>query len=127
MTRANNLNQQSLLNCVKNLVFSKPRATTYYPTSDGQAERLNRTLIEMLSKYAEENHHRWDNHLPLVLLAYNSSVHDSTSLSPAMMTYATDLGLPADLIFEGPEHASKQAFPPSEYVRNLAEQMEKSP
>ena len=75
----------------------KPRATSYYPASDGQVERLNRTLIEMLSKYAEENHRRWDDHLPLVLLAYNSSVHDSTSLSPAMMTYARELDLPADL------------------------------
>ena len=103
----------------------KTRATSYYPASDGQVERLNRTLFEMLSKYAEENHRRWDDHLPLVLLAYNSSVHDSTSLSPAMMTYARELDLPADLFFEGPEHASKQASPPSEYVRNLAEQMEK--
>ena len=74
----------------------------------------NRTLIKMLSKYAEENHRMWDDHLPLVLLAYNSSVHDSTSLSPAMTTYARDLDLPADLIFEGPEHASKQASPPPE-------------
>lgn len=79
----------------------------------------------MLSKYAEENHRRWDDHLPLVLLSYNSSVHDSTPLSPAMMTYARNLDLPADLIFEGLEHASKQASPPPEYVRNLAEQMEK--
>ena len=103
----------------------KTRATSYYPASDGQVERLNQTLIEVLSKYAEMNHRRWDDHLPLVLLAYNSSVHDSTSLSPAMMTYARELDLPADLFFEDPEHASKQASPPSEYVQNLAEQMEK--
>ena len=62
--------------------------------------------------------------IPLVLLAYNPSLHDSMSLSPAMMTYARDLDLPADMLFEGLEHASMQASPPSEYVRNLAEQME---
>ncbi|MEW8548046.1 MAG: RNase H-like domain-containing protein, partial [Candidatus Thiodiazotropha sp.] len=103
----------------------KTRATSYYAPSDGQVERLNRTLIEMLSKYVEQNHRTWDDHLPLVLLAYNSSVHESTSLSPAMMTYGRELDLPADLIFGSPERTSGQDREPSKYVQDLAESMEK--
>ena len=104
----------------------KTRTTSYYPASDGQVERFNRTLIEMLSKYAGQNQRSWDDHLPLVLLAYRSSVHYSTSLSPAMMTYARELDLPADLIFGGPESASKQSSEPPEYVRNLSDKLVKT-
>ena len=32
---------------------------------------------------------------------------------------------PAELIFGGPEHASRQVSEPTEYVSNLAEHMEK--
>ena len=103
----------------------KTRTTSYYPASDGQVERLNRTLIDMLSKYVGQNQRRWDDHLPLVLLAYRSSVHDSTSMSPAMMTYGRELGLPADLIYGSPESASGQTGEPAEYVTNLFDRMEK--
>ena len=47
----------------------KTRTTSYYPASDGQVERMNRTLIDMLSKYVGENQRSWNEHLPLVLLA----------------------------------------------------------
>ena len=76
----------------------KTRTTSYYPASDGQVERMNRTLIDMLSKYVGENQRSWDEHLPLVLLAYKSSLHESTSLSPAMMSYGRELDHPADMI-----------------------------
>ena len=84
-------------------------------------------LITLVIKYSKNNLYGKPITLRilLVLLAYNSSLHDSTSLSPAMMTYARYLDRPADMFFEGPEHASKQASPPSEYAQNLAEQMEK--
>ena len=58
----------------------KTRTTSYYPASDGQVERPNRTLIDMLSKYVGQNQRSWEDHLPLVLLEYRSSVHDSIYL-----------------------------------------------
>lgn len=103
----------------------KTRTTSYYPASDGQVERFNRTLIDMLSKYVAQNQRSWDEHLPLVLLAYRSSVHDSTSLSPAMMTYGREMDLPADLIFGGPESTSKTTNDLPEYVKDLSNNMER--
>ena len=103
----------------------KTRTTSYYPASDGQVERMNRTLIDMLSKYVGQNQRSWDDHLPLVLLAYRSSVHESTSLSPAVMTLGRELDLPADLVFGRPEGESSQADTPPSYVTKLIDRTEK--
>ena len=103
----------------------KTRTTSYYPASDGQVERMNRTLIDMLSKYVGQNQRSWDEHIPLALLAYRSSVHESTALSPAMMTYGRELDLPADLIYGSPDVASSQACEPPAYVAKLCDRMEK--
>ena len=105
----------------------KTRTTGYYPASDGQVERLNRTLIEMLSKYAGQTQRRWDEHLPLVLLAYRSSVHDSTSVAGHDdVSQGTRLDLPVDLILESPEYLSKQSKEPTKYVTNLSANMKGS-
>ena len=59
-----------------------------------------------------------------MLLAYRSSVHDSASMSPAMMTYCRELDLPADLIYGSPESASGQTGESPEYVTDLFDRME---
>ena len=103
----------------------KTCTTSLNPASDGQVERFNRTLIDMLSKYVGQNQRSWNDHLPMVLLSYHSSVHDSTALSPAMMTYAREVDLPVDLIFSSSESVSGQAADVTAYVANLSNQVEK--
>ena len=77
----------------------------------------------MLSKFVGQNLRGWDDHLPLVLLAYWPSVHDSTSLSPAMMTYSRELDLPVDLIYGSPQSVSGQDVEVPAYVANLSDGM----
>ena len=103
----------------------KTRITRYYPASDGQVEHMNRTLIDLLSKYVGRNQRILDEHIPLALLAYRSSVHESTALSPAMMTYGRELDLPADLIYGSQDVASSQACEAPAYVTKLCDRMEK--
>ena len=97
----------------------KTRTTSLNPASDGQVERFNRTLKAMISKYVRQSQRSWDDHLPFVLLVYQSSVHDSTSLSPAMMTYQRELDLPADLIYGIPQSVSVQAVEAPAYVAKI--------
>ncbi len=56
-------------------------STARHPQTDGQSERMNRTLEEMLRAYAVEAP-QWDELLPALEFAYNDSAQDSTRHSP---------------------------------------------
>ena len=56
----------------------KTRTTPYHPESDGLVECFNRTLPMMLAMFAGENRDDWDDLLPAVMMAYHSSVQEST-------------------------------------------------
>ena len=54
----------------KLLKIEKLRTTAYHPQCDGQVERFNRTLGNMLATIAGNNQKEWDLYLQQVLLAY---------------------------------------------------------
>lgn len=57
-------------------------STSYHPESDGQTERANRTLEDMLRAYVSSSQDDWDELLPLMEMAYNASIQASTGFSP---------------------------------------------
>jgi transposase InsO family protein len=61
-------------------------STARHPQTDGQSERMNRTLEEMLRAYAVENPN-WDELLPALEFAYNDSAQGSTQHSPFFLNY----------------------------------------
>ena len=52
----------------------------------------------MLSKVVDNDHRNWDESLPLVMLAYRSSIQESTGESPVCMLCGRDIQLPVDLM-----------------------------
>ena len=84
------------------LQIDKRHTTAYHPQCDGQVERFNRTLTTMLSMYVEKNQKDWDRWLPQVLLAYRSSVHESTGATSFALLYGRKARLPVDLCFPCP-------------------------
>ena len=57
-------------------------STSHHPQSDGQTERINRVLEEMLRHYINQNHDNWDELLDMVEFAYNNSTQASTGYTP---------------------------------------------
>ena len=60
----------------------KVNTTAYHPQGDGLVERMNRSLLIMLSMSAEFNGSDWDQRLPFLLFAYRASTQESTKESP---------------------------------------------
>ena len=86
----NNLMQELCLLCGAH----KTRTTLYHPASDGLVERFNRILLMMLAMFAGENRDDWDDLLPVVMMAYRSSVHESTGFSQYCLMFGEECTLP---------------------------------
>ena len=71
------------------LGIDKTRTFVRRPQSDGMGERANRTIQNMIASYVSDSQPDWDEHIPLLLLAYRSSVHETTGVSPARMAFRT--------------------------------------
>ena len=105
------------------LGIEKTRTTPLHPQSDGMVERFNRTLEAQLAKFVSENQRDWDHHLQLLMMAYRTSVHDTTGETPAMMMMGRNLRLPIDLFFGRP--CDEQPVHKSDYARTLLDRLEK--
>ena len=106
----------------KLLGVSKTRTSPYHPQSDGLVERFNRTLLNMLSVVAKDNEHDWDLQVPLVMMAYRTSVQESTGATPFSLMFGREARLPIDVIF-GPPPGEKPASP-SQYALLLRQRLE---
>lgn len=83
--------------------IDKTRTTSYHPQSNGNVERFNRTLGDMLSTFCSKKQDQWDIFLPQVLMAYRSSVNSSTGQTPNAMMLGRELILPLRAIIREPE------------------------
>ena len=80
------------------LRINKTRTTALHPQSDGQTERANRTLLDLLAKLVKENESSWDEQLPYALAAYRSSVHRVTGETPNRLMLGREVGTPLSLL-----------------------------
>lgn len=73
------------------------RSTAYHPQTDGQTERVNRTLEEALRAYVNDTHTDWDDHLSGIEFAINNSPHASTKQTPFFLNYGVHPLTPSSL------------------------------
>jgi hypothetical protein len=75
--------------------ITKTRTTAYHPQCDGQVERQNRTLQDMLVAFCTKHGNDWDLWLNAVVFAYNTSRQESLQTSPFEVVFLElELGLP---------------------------------
>ncbi|CAB3978561.1 Retrovirus-related Pol poly from transposon [Paramuricea clavata] len=102
------------------LGVKKLRTSPYHPQTDGQVERLNRTLEWILTIYVNQDHNDWDIHLPLALFAYQNSVHASSGVSPLRAVYGREATTPLILLSSTTE-TKKQL------ISNYSDELENTP
>ncbi|KAF1326182.1 Pol protein, partial [Globisporangium splendens] len=74
-------------------------STAAHPETDGQTERVNRVLEDVLRSYAT-SFKEWNEFLPLAEFALNNSTHVSTGHSPFYMNYGIHPRVPASIMGE---------------------------
>src|ERR1051325_4161804 len=72
-------------------------STAFHPQTDGQTERMNRTLEEMLRAYTTYHQNQWDECLSATEFAYNNSKQTSTGQTPFELDNGQHPLLPTDL------------------------------
>ena len=60
---------------------AKTRTTLHHPQGDGQVQRLNKSLVKILSKLISDHCPDWADFVPKAVLAYNTSVHELTGFT----------------------------------------------
>jgi hypothetical protein len=72
-------------------------STAYHPQTDGQTERANRVIEEVLRHSIDNTHTNWEELLPTVSFAINNSKSSSTGLTPFYMNHGAHPITPASL------------------------------
>lgn len=96
------------------LEIHKTRTTPRHPQGNGQTERFNRTLIQMIKAYIKDDQREWDQHLGCLAAAYRSSPHEVTGFTPNFLMLGKEIRLPGELDPPEPE-----SYIYADYVENL--------
>lgn len=74
------------------------KSTAYHPQTDGQTERVDRVLEDMLRHYVGPTQDDWDVHLSAAEFAYNNAYQESIRTSPFKLTFGEDPLLPFSVV-----------------------------
>lgn len=76
----------------------KHRITSaYHPQTNGLVERTNQTLKRAIGKTMDGHQERWEDNLPKIVFAHNSSIQASTKYSPFRLMYGREPRMPCEV------------------------------
>jgi RNase H-like domain found in reverse transcriptase/Reverse transcriptase (RNA-dependent DNA polymerase)/Integrase zinc binding domain/Integrase core domain/Zinc knuckle len=91
----------------------------YHPQSNGICERLNGTIISMLSTYVHDKQYLWSDYLPYVLFAYNTSTHPALGYTPYKMVHGREAIIGSEAMLSA--DTDVQSYP--QYIQEIQQKM----
>ncbi|KAL7873914.1 hypothetical protein SRHO_G00048840 [Serrasalmus rhombeus] len=94
----------------------KSRTTPYHPQGNGQCERFNRTLHDLLRTLPQAEKKHWPHYLSQLVFAYNTTPHQTTGRTPYYLMFGYEPKLPIDFLL-GTEDGNLDHDPLDEWVQ----------
>ena len=92
-----NFKSQLVADLCKLMGMQKIQTSLYHPQTNGQCERFNSTLINMLGMLLPEKKLEWKNHIGTLVHAYNCTRNSAMGFSPYYLMYVRQPHLPVDV------------------------------
>ena len=97
------------------------RITSYRPSGNGRCEIINKTLHSLLGRVISESQRDWSQWLPICVLAYNTTRHESTGQTPYYLMHSREALIPLDLLMKNPDSSAKVKY--CDYVDEMEDRM----
>jgi hypothetical protein len=101
--------------------IDKTRTTPYHPQSDGQVERFNKTVMDLIFGLNQETD-CWDEVVQLAVTAYNATHHESTGFTPNLLWFGRELRFTIGRLVPDPTDKSEQTY--CEFVQKLRDRIQ---
>ncbi len=101
---------------------SKSRTTPYHPMGNGQTERFNHTLGDMISSLPPRSKVNWPQMLNTLTFSYNCTRHETTGYPPFFLMFGRTARLPVDVLF-GSVILDGGTVDVSKYVQSLGKDL----
>ena len=101
--------------------IQRSHTTPYHPAGNGQCERFNWTLHDLLRTLSEKKKRRWAEHVHEVVNAYNLTPHSSTGYAPFYLMFGRDSRQPIDLLLGTGEEVVERSDWVSRHQQRLQE------
>ena len=109
---------------MKTLEISLSMGTAFHPQTDGQTERQNRVIEEMLRHFVNYNQDNWVELLPIVEFAINNSKSISSGYTPFELEYGVDpISQPLQQIVDSESNRITDA---NEFVTRIAQTLKQA-
>lgn len=92
------------------LHIRKTRSSPRHPQGNGQTERFNRTLVNMIRSYIADQQDKWDENLGCLTGAYRATVNDSTQMTPNMLMLGREVRVPLEAVITPKELDSQGTY-----------------
>ena len=102
--------------------IQRSHTTPYHPAGNGQCERFNRTLHDLLRTLSEKKKRSWAEHVHKVVNAYNLTPHSSTGYAPFYLMFGRDSRQPIDLL----QGTGEQEVEPSDWVSHHQQRLQEA-
>ncbi|VDI47035.1 Hypothetical predicted protein [Mytilus galloprovincialis] len=104
------------------LQIAKTRTTPYHPSSNGQVERYNRTILQTIRCFIKSKQHNWDLFLQQLVGAVRATHNSQTGFSANMMMLGREVFQPIDVIL-GTSNWNVDRKEVQQYIKDLVENL----